>query len=153
MIFKNIFQNIKTSSLSVKILLYYSDMIFCPGKTGWIDTWQLFHNILFYVHPLVCQKFITEDIEVCKGYWILWAPINLECMRTGSLVILKRTRLKQHCVLWICVSFLFWLFFLDTWHSSHVFPPHEPTSHSPENSHYSLGVHATIFPAFSSQLS
>lgn len=45
-------------------------------------------------HTLVCQKFITEDIGVCKGYWILWAPINLECMRTGSLVILKRTSLK-----------------------------------------------------------
>lgn len=51
------------------------------------------------------------------------------------------------------IYFLFPLFFIDTWHSSHVFLSHEPTSHSPENSHYSVSVHTTIFPAFSSELS
>lgn len=56
------------------------------------------------------------------------------------------------CALSMCVFFVS-LSHLDTLHSSHVFLPHEPTSSSPANSHYSVSVHTTIFPAFSSQLS
>lgn len=51
------------------------------------------------------------------------------------------------CVFSVLVSLL------DTLHSLHVFLPHEPTSYFPVNSHYSVSVYTTSFPAFSSQLS